>query len=553
MGDSTISHITTREDADMVEKASIFNRDDALLAELGYKAELKRNFSVLQVFGVAFSIMSLLPSIASSINFSLAAGPIGMTWGWLVASVCILTVGISMSEMGSAMPTSGGLYWWTYKFAPESVNKPFCFLAGYSNTLGLIGALCSIDYGFAVLLLSVVSIASDGSYVANKYQIYGVFIAAVASHALVGSLATRIIAKLQTICIIANLIVIVITVIALPIGKANTPEGLNSAKFVFTQAENTTGWPTAWAFFLAWLSPIWTIGAFDSCVHMAEEAANASIAVPFGILGSISLCGILGFLIMSILAATMDQDVTRVLHTPSGQPMAQIYMDALGKNWTVGMMSMLFIIQWFMGLSIIVAGSRQAWAFSRDGALPFSSIIRVVNYRLGVPLRALWFMCIAGSVMGLLSLINSVAANALFSLTLASNSLAWLLPIASRAFYKPEGFKPGPFYIGGITSRCISIFASFFLFFVIFVLAVWPVQGPNPHPDEMNYTVVINGFVWIGCLAYYFLSARKWFEGPKSTFEAYDIDAIVARDAEEMGVSEAVFDDYGMNYGMKTL
>lgn len=31
------------------------------------------------------------------------------------------------------------------------------------------------------------------------------------------------------------------------------------------------------------------------------------------------------------------------------------------------------VVQFFMGLSILVAASRQMWAFSRDGALPFSS------------------------------------------------------------------------------------------------------------------------------------------------------------------------------------
>lgn len=33
----------------------------------------------------------------------------------------------------------------------------------------------------------------------------------------------------------------------------------------------------------------------------------------------------------------------------------------------------------------------------------------------------------------------------------------------------------------------------------------------------MNYTVVINGFVWIGCMVYYFLFARKWYTGPRMT------------------------------------
>lgn len=58
--------------------------------------------------------------------------------------------------------------------------------------------------------------------------------------------------------------------------------------------------------------------------------------------------------------------------------MAQIYYDALGKQGTLGFMSFLFIVQYLMGLSILVAASRQMWAFSRDGALPFSSFFRPV-------------------------------------------------------------------------------------------------------------------------------------------------------------------------------
>jgi hypothetical protein len=60
------------------------SQDDALLATLGYKAELKREFTALEVFGLAFSIMGLLPSIASTLVYSLpAGGPVGM-----VLSIC---------------------------------------------------------------------------------------------------------------------------------------------------------------------------------------------------------------------------------------------------------------------------------------------------------------------------------------------------------------------------------------------------------------------------------------------------------------------------------
>lgn len=50
------------------------------IAALGYKQELRRNFSMIEVFGIAFSIMGLLPSIASTLTYSIPAGPAGMVW-----------------------------------------------------------------------------------------------------------------------------------------------------------------------------------------------------------------------------------------------------------------------------------------------------------------------------------------------------------------------------------------------------------------------------------------------------------------------------------------
>jgi hypothetical protein len=50
------------------------------VAKMGYKQELRRQYSTVQIFAVAFSIMGLVPSIASTLAFSLPAGPAGMVW-----------------------------------------------------------------------------------------------------------------------------------------------------------------------------------------------------------------------------------------------------------------------------------------------------------------------------------------------------------------------------------------------------------------------------------------------------------------------------------------
>lgn len=43
----------------------------------------------------------------------------------------------------------------THYFASPKTRNALSFLVGYSNTLGLVGGLCSIDYGFALMFLSV--------------------------------------------------------------------------------------------------------------------------------------------------------------------------------------------------------------------------------------------------------------------------------------------------------------------------------------------------------------------------------------------------------------
>jgi len=492
--------------------------DTELLAKLGYKQELRRNFTMIEVFGIAFSIMGLLPSIASTLSFSIPAGPVGMVWGWFLASMFIFVVGVAMADLGSAMPTSGGLYWWTHYFASPKTRNALSFLVGYSNTLGLVGGLCSIDYGFSLMFCSVIVIARDGNWTPSNGVVYAVFFACVICHGILASTLSKVMGKLQTVFVAMNLILILATIIALPVGKHLSSQR-NDAHYIFAQTENLTTWPTGWAFMLAWLSPIWTIGGFDSCVHMSEEAANAAKAVPYGIMMSIGSCWILGFIIMIVIAATINPDLEAVLGSSFGQPMAQIYYDAIGKHGTLGLMSLLFIVQFLMGLSILVAVSRQSWAFSRDGALPFSSFFRPISKRFGyIPLRAIWGCVFLAAVLGLLCLIAPAAAAALFSLAVAGNNLAWGTPIFCRLVWGQEKFVPGPFYTGDRFSRPIAWLAVIFLAFGI-TLAMFPSSGPNPTPQSMNYTVVINSAVWGGALLYYFIDARKWFTGPKMTID----------------------------------
>lgn len=149
-------------------------------------------------------------------------------------------------------------------------------------------------------------------------------------------------------------------------------------------------------------------------------------------------------------------------------------------------MSVLIVIQFLIGLSLIVAASRQAWAFSRDGALPFSNFFRHISKRVRYqPVRVICGLVAVVVVLGLLCLINSVAANALFSLFVASNYVAWGTPILCRLIWGREKFHPGEFYTGRF-SKPIAVVAVAWLCFGL-ILSMFPSTGPNPSGTSWLY------------------------------------------------------------------
>jgi hypothetical protein len=94
----------------------VYNADDELLMTLGYAPELKREYSYFTVFGQSFGAMGIAPAIAESLIFSLgSAGSVGMVWTYFVGCILLIPVSLSLGELGSSMPTAGGLYYVSHR------------------------------------------------------------------------------------------------------------------------------------------------------------------------------------------------------------------------------------------------------------------------------------------------------------------------------------------------------------------------------------------------------------------------------------------------------
>src|SRR3954452_10065032 len=129
-----------------VQEPQIHNEDEAHLAKLGYKQELNRSWSGFSNFAISFSIISILAGCFTTFGQAWNnGGPIAITWGWPVISAFILIIGFTMSELVSAYPTSGGIYWWASKLGGPAAG----FYTGWLNLIGLIAVTASVAYGAA--------------------------------------------------------------------------------------------------------------------------------------------------------------------------------------------------------------------------------------------------------------------------------------------------------------------------------------------------------------------------------------------------------------------
>ncbi|KAF8130354.1 amino acid/polyamine transporter I [Boletus edulis] len=510
----------------MTRKEAIARADEKLLSELGYKQEFKRAFTPLEVFGISFSIIGVLPSIASVLVYSLPnGGPSAMVWGWAVASIFIVCVAMAMAELSSAAPTSGGLYFWTHSFSSPRCRNLLSWIVGYANTIGSIASLASTDWGCAVQIAAAVNIGNQ-SFVATQTQTFGIFVAVIVSHGIVCSLGTDILARLQNLYILLNFCLCFVVLVGLPI--ATPKEYMNSASFALGNFTNFNGWPNGFAFFLSFLAPLWTICAFDASVHISEEATNATTAVPWGIVGAASAAGLLGWAINISLAFCMGTDLTSLVNSP--QPMAQIFLNSFGKTGTLVIWSFVVIGQYMMGSSMVLAASRQTFAFARDGALPFSSILYRMNHFTGTPVNTVWFVVVISALLGLLSLAGTQATNAVFAVSVTGLYVAYAIPIAVRFIFKND-FKPGSFNLG-IFSLPIAVISVSFMAFMNIVF-FFPTT-PQTSITNMNYTVVVLGGVLVLSVVWYYFPVYggvHWFTGPVPNVDKEDATEPASRNS----------------------
>jgi amino acid permease (GABA permease) len=492
-------------------------QDEKRLHEMGYAQELSRTMSGFSNFAVSFTIISILSGCLTLYGFGMnTGGPALIVWGWPFVGIMTLLVGLAMAEVCSSYPTAGGLYYWSAKLAPAN-GAAWSWFTGWFNFLGQVAVTAGIDFGAAFFLNAFLDLQWGFSATEHWHTIllFGIILVL---HGLLNTFGVRLVALLNDISVWWHVVGVAVIVAAL----AFLPDHHQSASFVFGHFVNNTGWTSG--FYVALLGLLlaqYTFTGYDASAHMTEETHDAARTGPRGIVMSIVVSLVAGWVLL-IGVTFAIQSYEGALGSATGVPPAQIFIDAIGN--TGGKLLLLIVIgaQLFCGMSSVTANSRMIYAFSRDGALPFSAFWHRVNKRTRTPTNAVWLGAAGAFVLGLPYLWNSAAYAAVTSIAVIGLYIAYVLPTFLR-LRQGTRFRPGPWQLGR-WSRPVGIAAVAWVCFIT-VLFMLPQLSPISRTN-FNYTPVavlaVLGFAGI----WWLVSARRWFTGPRVQGSPEELAAI---------------------------
>ncbi len=514
--------------------------DEKHLAKMGYSQDLHRSWSGFSNFAISFSIISILAGCLTNYGAGFNnGGPVAISWTWPIISAFVLLIGFTMSELVSAYPTSGGIYWWASKLGGPAAG----FFTGWLNLIGLVAVTAGVSYGCATFIDLTISTYSE-SYAADYelWRVFAIFVAVLVLVSVLNIFSSHLMAVMNNISVWWHVVGATIIVLILIF----IPDQHQSIGYVFTERLNNSGYSggstSSFAFWFAilpfaFLLTQYTITGFDACAHLSEETEGASTAAAKGIWQSIFYSAIGGYILLLAVTFAIPNDANgdpdNAIAALGVQP---IFLAALDKNWATFVLFISASAQFYCATSCMTSASRMTYAFSRDGAIPGSDTLKRLTAKR-VPANAVMFVAVAAAVVTLPALIKlegttlPLAFYAVTSIAVIGLYASFAIPIYLR-WRHGENFEVGS-WNNGSKYKWMNPIAVAEIIIVSLYLMLPTSPFANPFYDEfdwkfLNYTPVVTVGALILLAIWWNVSAKNWFTGPKHT-----IDEAVVRAFED--------------------
>jgi amino acid transporter len=300
------------------------------------------------------------------------------------------------------------------------------------------------------------------------------------------------------------------------------PDRHQSVGWVFTETVNNSGFPPGLfplVFLLGFLQAQYTYTGYDASAHLSEETRGASLAAARGVLMSVVISAVAGYVLIMALTFAI-QDLGPVTEA-GGMAVIALLTGAVGDGLAEVLLFIAVVAQLFCGMSAVTSASRMLFAFSRDRAVPAWRVWTHLNAQR-VPANAVVLICVLAFLLAVPSLWNVTAYVAVTSIATIGLYIAYVLPIYLR-YRAGDSFDPGPWSLGR-RYRVLNVLAIAWVAFicVLFILPITPTGIPGRSdfdPNTVNYAPLTVGVTMLVVGGWWMVSARRWFKGPVSNLD----------------------------------
>ncbi|MES1209895.1 MAG: amino acid permease, partial [Pseudomonadota bacterium] len=348
--------------------------DAEQLRRLGYTQELRRRMGAFSNFAIAFSTICILAGGITSLQLGISAvGGAAAGVVWPIGVAFSLVVALCMAQVASAFPTAGGLYHWSAILG----GNGWGWATAWLNLGGLVFVTAAVNVGTYQLFVGFVGplLGIDASGLGLGHQVAGV--AAISfSHALLNHFGIR----LTTLLTDFSGRLILVVALVLTVAMMHGAPGLHLGRLItfgdYGGAPGGGVWPAARGVpvmtLLALMWPIYTVTGFDASAHTAEETVRAAHNVPRGMLRSVLLSGVLGWVMVASFVLAMPDVAAGARQGGDvfAWLMGHVLPGAAGRALWIA----IVLANYLCGLACMTSTSRMMYAFARDGGLPGSRL-----------------------------------------------------------------------------------------------------------------------------------------------------------------------------------
>ncbi|NQX16850.1 APC family permease [Rathayibacter sp. VKM Ac-2857] len=479
--------------------------DDGM-AESGYRQTLTRGIGRFGSFAAGVSYISILTGTFQLFSFGYANGGPAYWWSWPMVFAGQLAVALCFAELAACYPVAGSVYNWSKRLAGPTVS----WLAGWIMTLASVVSLAAVVLAYQTTLPQIwrgFQLVGDGTGTSTGVSavLWGAILVAFTTG--VNAVGVRLMARINSVGVLIELVAAVLLVVVLAANAVNPPS------VVLETAGRGEGVPGGYlgAFLIAAIASAYVMYGFDTAGSLGEETVDPRRTAPAAILRAITASFVLGGLIIlfGLLAAPDLADPA--LGSPSGG-LQLVVLQVLGGPLGSVFLGCIVVAITVCALAVHTAGIRLVFAMARDNALPGSALLARVDPRRRTPVAP----AVLIGVLAVLILVVNIGTPEIFtavtSVAVILIYLAYLLvtvPLLLRRLRGrwPTADAPSGYFSLGRLGVPVNIVAVLWGAAMAVNLA-WPrVEVYGDGPLRWIALIVVGAVVTVG-LAWFRLRGR---------------------------------------------